>query len=55
MKVQLWIVNQRATGVENFLLLRFDTRKRPIKTRQRNSSCGELLPIKYWWKKTEKA
>jgi hypothetical protein len=43
LRVQLWSVNQRAMEVEESPLLRFVTRKRLVKTLQRNSHCGELL------------
>jgi hypothetical protein len=46
LRVQLWSVNQRATEAEESPLLRFVTRKRLVKTLQRNSHCGELLPSK---------
>jgi hypothetical protein len=39
----LWSVNQRATEAEESPLLRFVTRKRLVKTLQRNSHCRELL------------
>jgi hypothetical protein len=44
LRVQLWIVNQRATEEEEFPLLRFVRRKCLVKTLQRNRHCGELLP-----------
>jgi hypothetical protein len=43
LRVLLWSVNQRATEAEESPLLRFVTRKRLVKTLQRNSHCGELL------------
>jgi hypothetical protein len=43
-KVQLWRVNQWATVAEESPLLSFVTRKRLVKTIQRNSHCGKLLP-----------
>jgi hypothetical protein len=46
MSGQLWSFNQRATEAEEFPLLRFATRKRLVKTLERNSHCGELLPRK---------
>jgi hypothetical protein len=47
LSVQLWSVNQRKTEAEESPLLRFVTRKRLVKTLQRNSHCGELLPSKH--------
>jgi hypothetical protein len=44
LSVQLWSINQRATEAEESALLRFVTRKLLVKTSQRNSPCGELLP-----------
>jgi hypothetical protein len=46
LKVQLWNFNQRATEAEESPLLRFVTRRRVVKTRQRISQCGELLQSK---------
>jgi hypothetical protein len=46
LRVQLWSVNQRATEAEESPLLRFVTKKRLVKTLQRNSHCGVLLPNK---------
>jgi hypothetical protein len=46
LRVHLWSVNQRATEAEESSLLRFVTRKRPVKILQKNSHCGELLPSK---------
>jgi hypothetical protein len=46
LSVQLWSVNQRTTEADEFPLLRFLTTKHLVKTRQRNSHCGELLPGK---------
>jgi hypothetical protein len=46
LRVQLWSVNQWATEAEESPLLRLATRKRLVKTLQRNSHCGELLPRK---------
>jgi hypothetical protein len=43
LRVQLWSVNQRATEAEESPLLRFVTRKRLMKTLQKNSHCGERL------------
>jgi hypothetical protein len=37
--VQLWSVDQRATEAEESPLLRFVTKKRLVKTLQRNSHC----------------
>jgi hypothetical protein len=50
MRVQLWNVNKRATEAEESPLLRFVTRKRLVKTLERNSHCVELLPSKDQWK-----
>jgi hypothetical protein len=44
LRVELRSVNQRATEAEESPLVRFVIRKRLVKTRQRNSHCGELLP-----------
>jgi hypothetical protein len=46
MKVQLWSVNQRATEADESPLLRFVTRKRLVKTRQKNSRCGECYQVR---------
>jgi hypothetical protein len=46
LRVQLWSVNQRAAEAEESPLLRFVTRKRLVKTVQRNRHCGERLPTK---------
>jgi hypothetical protein len=46
LRVQLWSVNQQATEAEESPLLRSVTRKRLVKTLQRNSHCEELLPSK---------
>jgi hypothetical protein len=46
LRVQLWNVNQRATEAEDSPLLRFVTRKRLVKTLQRNGHSVELLPSK---------
>jgi hypothetical protein len=43
LRVQLWSVSHWATEAEESPLLRFVTRKRLVKTLQRNSHCGELL------------
>jgi hypothetical protein len=43
LRVQLWSVNQRATETPLLILV---TRKCLVKTRQRNSHCGELLKSK---------
>jgi hypothetical protein len=50
LSVALWSVNQRATEAEQFPLLRSSTRKRLMKTLQKNSQCVELLPGKDYWK-----
>jgi hypothetical protein len=39
LRIQLWSVNQRTTEAEESPLLRFFTRKRLVKTLQRNSHC----------------
>jgi hypothetical protein len=52
--VQLRRCNQRVTKTEESPLLRFVTRKRLVKTLQRNSHCGEVLPRNDQWKQTEK-
>jgi hypothetical protein len=46
-------VNRRATEDEESPLLRFATRKRVVRTLQRNSQCGEELPSKDYFKETE--
>jgi hypothetical protein len=46
LRVQFWSVNQQATEAEESPLLRFVTRKRILKTLQRNSHCGYMLPSK---------
>jgi hypothetical protein len=46
LRVHVWSVDQRTTEAEESPLLRFLTRKRLVKTLQRNSHCGELLPSK---------
>jgi hypothetical protein len=46
LRVQLCSVNQRATEAGESPLLRFVTRKRLVKTLQRNSHCGMRLPSK---------
>jgi hypothetical protein len=43
MRVQVWIVNQRATEAEESPVLGLVARKRPVKTVQRNSHCGEQI------------
>jgi hypothetical protein len=43
LRVQLWSVNQRTTEAEESPLLIFVTRKRLVKTLQRNSHSGKLL------------
>jgi hypothetical protein len=40
LRVELWNVNHRATEAEESPFLRFVTRKRLVKTLQRNSHCG---------------
>jgi hypothetical protein len=50
LSVQLRSVNQRATEAEECPLLRFVTRKRLVKTRQRDNHCGELLLSNDSWK-----
>jgi hypothetical protein len=50
LRLQLCSVNQRTREVEESPLLNFVTRKRLVKTLQRNSHCGELLPSKGYWK-----
>jgi hypothetical protein len=39
LRVQPWSVNQRATEAEESPLLRFATRKRLVKTLQKNNHC----------------
>jgi hypothetical protein len=46
LRVQVWSVDQRATEIEASALVRFITRTRVVKTLQRNSHYGELLPRK---------
>jgi hypothetical protein len=46
LRVQLWSVNQQATEAEVSPLLRLVTRKPIVKTLQRNSHYGQLLPSK---------
>jgi hypothetical protein len=50
LRVQAWSVNQRTTEVEESPMLRFVTRKSLVKTLQRNSHFGEVLPSKNQWK-----
>jgi hypothetical protein len=45
LRVHLWNVNQQATEAEESPLLRFVTRKRLVKTLQRNSHCGEICSV----------
>jgi hypothetical protein len=42
----VWRVNEPATEAEESPLLRFFTRKRIVKTLQRNSHCEELYQVK---------
>jgi hypothetical protein len=46
LRVQLWSVNQLATEAEESELFKFVTRKRLVRTLQRKSLCGKLLPSK---------
>jgi hypothetical protein len=47
-------VNQHTTEAEESPSLRFVTRKRLVKTLQRNSHCWELLPSNGQWRQTQK-
>jgi hypothetical protein len=44
LRARFWIVKQRARDAKEYVLLRFVTRKRLVKTLQRNSHYEELLP-----------